>query len=241
MGAVINKKPDQNLGRTVVKGFTHGALGGYLIFESKRLVRKFGSEKNYNYIWPSKIVNAAGSSIIENAAANRELWERWHLNLGFNHIEVDFKDKFKVSYRIMPFSLLRTLYLFSKARLDIDRSMVFGILVFNQETPEILEEGRSSRGKAYLNHILLRRGMHQSTEAHEIIHTYQYEGFSGINTFFDSPMSRLEQKSKLARIYNKIFYTDFNAVFSMSIYNFEWERKGYWENYFEKEARFFSY
>ena len=239
VGAVINKKPDQTLGRTVLKGFTQGALGGYLVFESKRLVRKFAREKDYNYIWPSKIVNAAGSSIIENAAANRKIWERWHLNLGFNRIEVDFRDKFKVKYRIMPFSLARALYLFSKARLDLDRSMVFGTLVFSQDIPEILD-GYGKDGGTYFNSILLRRGIGQIVEAHEIIHTYQYESFSGINTFLDRPISRLEEESKFVKLYTKVFYTDFNAVFDQGVYSLESELKGYRENYFEKEARYFS-
>src|SRR5690606_15007191 len=84
IGAVINKEPDQRFDKTLLKGFTQGALGGYLVFESKRLVREFARDRDYNYIWPSKLINAAGSSIIENAAANRDLWARWHLSLGFN-------------------------------------------------------------------------------------------------------------------------------------------------------------
>jgi hypothetical protein len=239
VGAVINKQPDQRFGKTLIKGFAQGALGGYLVFESKRLVRRFAREKNYNYIWPSKIVHATGSSIIENAAANRELWERWHINLGFNRIEVDLKDNFKLKYRIMPFALSSAIYLFREARLDLDRSVAFGALVFNQKIPEILDEHGYSGG-AFLNSILLRRGIGQTTEAHEIIHSYQYENISGINSFLDRPMSKLEEESKLVRIYNKIFYTDFNAIVKEGLYSLESGIKGYWENSFEKEARFFS-
>ncbi|WP_143533283.1 hypothetical protein [Salegentibacter salinarum] len=239
IGAVINKAPDQTLGKTLLKGFAQGAIGGYFVFESKRLVRRFAREKKYNYIWPSKLVNAAGNSIIENAAANRNFWERMHLNLAFNRIEIDFKNRFKLKYRIMPFALSRAAYLFTQARLDVDRSMVFGTLVFSQRIPEILGE-KGSNGKAMLSSILLRRGSGQRTEAHEIIHTYQFENFSGINTIFDRPRSRLEQESKFVRIYNKIFHTDFNALFSQGLYSLETEIKGYRENSFEKEARHFS-
>lgn len=239
VGAVINKQPGQRFGKTLIKGFAQGALGGYFVFESKRLIRRFATEKNYNYIWPSKLVNAAGSSIIENAAANRELWERMHLNLAFNRIEIDFKNNFKLKYRILPFALSRAAYLFTQARLDVDRSMIFGTLVFNQRTPKILDE-LGYNGGAYFNSILLRRGIGQRTEAHEIIHTYQYENFSGINTFLDRPMSRLEQESKFVRVYNKIFHTDFNAIFTQGLYSLETEIKGYRENSFEKEARYFS-
>ena len=99
-GAVINKKPNEKTGKVFLKGFYQGALGGYLLFESKRLVGKFGNTGNYNYVWPSKLINFAGVSIIENAAGNRNFWERWHINFGFNRLEFYTKDKFKLSYRI---------------------------------------------------------------------------------------------------------------------------------------------
>ena len=61
VGALINKEAEQRWDKTLLKGFAQGALGGYLIFESKRLVREFSEHRNYNLIWPSKLVNAAGS------------------------------------------------------------------------------------------------------------------------------------------------------------------------------------
>ena len=45
-----------------------GALGGYLVYESKNLLRKITLEKELAYSWPAKLVNSAGISIIENAA-----------------------------------------------------------------------------------------------------------------------------------------------------------------------------
>ena len=97
VGAIINKKPEEKFGKTVLKGIVQGGFGGYLVFESKRLLHEFSKTKNYNYIWPSKIVSAAGSSIIENAAANKDFCARWHINFGFNRFEVDTKDNFRIS------------------------------------------------------------------------------------------------------------------------------------------------
>lgn len=156
VGAVINKRPEDKYGKTLLKGMAQGGLGGYLVFESKRILREFSQTRNYNYIWPSKIVNAAGSSIIENAAANRDLWERWHINLGFNRIEVDTKDNYKLRYRIMPYSLASTVYLFSQAKLDVDRSMAFGTFVFTAKKP-IMGVSGEARGSALRQSILLKR------------------------------------------------------------------------------------
>ncbi|MCH7525326.1 MAG: hypothetical protein IIC74_10080 [Bacteroidetes bacterium] len=129
-GAIINKKPNQKTGKVFLKGLYQGALGGYLLFESKRLVGKFSKSGNYGYVWPSKLVNAAGISIIENAAANRNLWEQWHINLGFNRFEFYTQDKFKVSYRIMPFALYKTIDGFTQGKLDVSESVKIGSFVF---------------------------------------------------------------------------------------------------------------
>ncbi len=241
VGAIINKRPEEKLGKTLLKGLAQGGFGGYLVFESKRLLREFSRTRNYNLIWPSKIVNAAGSSIIENAAANRDLWARWHLNLGFNRFEVDTKDNFKLRYRIMPLSLSSTIYMFSQAKFDVDRSMVFGTFVFEAQKP-IQGYGFEAVGAAGQQTIILKRisqGGHR-VEAHELVHVYQNESFLGINMFFNRPLESLKQSNKYFRLYDKIFYTDFHSVVRQGIYNLELNANGYKAVSFEREASYFS-
>jgi len=43
VGALINKKPDEKWHKVLLKGIAQGAAGGYLIFESKRLIGKIES------------------------------------------------------------------------------------------------------------------------------------------------------------------------------------------------------
>ncbi len=126
IGAIINKKSNEKLGKVFLKGFSQGALGGYLLFESKRLIGKFGKTGNYKYVWPSKIINSAGVSIIENAAANRNFAERWHLNIGFNRLELYTQNTFKLKYRIMPFALNYVIYGFTQGNLDVNTSLKTG-------------------------------------------------------------------------------------------------------------------
>ena len=241
VGAIINKKPEEEFGKTLLKGLVQGGFGGYLIYESKRFLREFSETKNYNYIWPSKIVNAAGSSIIENAAANRDFWARWHINFGFNRFEVDTKDNFRISYRIMPVSLTSTLYLFSHERFDLDRSIVFGTFVFEAQRP-IEGAGFEAEGAAFQDAILLKRISDgaQVTEAHELVHVYQNESLVGFNMFFNRPLEKLKESNKYFRLYDKIFYTDFHTLIRQGIYNLEEEHNGYRAVSFEKEARYFS-
>ncbi|MCF6296333.1 MAG: hypothetical protein L3J25_11680 [Flavobacteriaceae bacterium] len=233
IGAIINKKPNEKIGRVFLKGFGQGALGGYLLFESKRLVGKFAKTNNYGYVWPSKIINSAGISIIENAAANRNLWEQWHINFGFNRLEFYTKDKFKMSYRIMPFALENIINGFTKGELDINKSLKIGSFVF--VTNNIISL-RGSRGRALSNSILLLKDARSILISHEIIHVYQYESFSGLNPYLNKPIAKLN-KNKWFKVYHKIFYTDFNSLTFQGLYRIN---KDYKTNFFEKEAKFYA-
>lgn len=66
IGAVINKGPEEKFHHVLLKGIGEDALGGYVVFESKRLVKQFSMRENYMYVWPSKIVNSIENLIIEN-------------------------------------------------------------------------------------------------------------------------------------------------------------------------------
>lgn len=241
VGAIINKRPEEKFGKTLLKGLAQGGLGGYLVFESKRLLREFSRHQNYNLIWPSKLVNAAGSSIIENAAANRDMWARWHLNLGFNRFEVDTKNNFKLRYRIMPLSLSSTIYGFTQAKFDIDRSMVFGTFVFEALKP-IPGYGFEAAGAAGRQVIVLKRIPRRGhkVEAHELVHVFQYESLLGINMFFNKPLESLKKSNKYFRLYDKIFYTDFHSVVKEGIYGLERNANRYRAVSFEREASYFS-
>ncbi|MDT0645639.1 hypothetical protein RM545_02960 [Zunongwangia sp. F260] len=231
LGAVINKKPEDKFGKTFLKGLGQGALGGYLIFEGKRLVREFAETGSFGYVWPSKIVNSAGSSIIENAAANRDFWERWHLNFGFNRFEIDTKNNFKFSYRIMPFSLFAAATAALDSRLDVKYSLRTGTFVFRSSE---IDRDRNIYGQARLNTIILLsdyRGL--AALPHEVVHTYQYEELSGFNSFLNKPMKRLSEKNKIVRLYNRLFYTDFHAVLTGGLHEAA-------ESFYEREAEYYT-
>ncbi|MGB5942250.1 MAG: hypothetical protein WBG71_05165 [Leeuwenhoekiella sp.] len=76
IGAIINKSPEKKTGKVFLNGLLKGAAGGYVIFESKRLLREVARQENLAYAWLAKLVNAAGISMIENAAMNRPLWQQ---------------------------------------------------------------------------------------------------------------------------------------------------------------------
>ena len=247
IGAVINKEPQEKFGKTLLKGLGQGALGGYLVFESKRLVREFAKSGNYGYVWPSKIVNSAGTSIIENAAANRDFWTRWHLNIGFNRFEVSTENNVKFKYRIMPGTLAGAISSLTRGKFNPELSLKTGTPIFttNSLQKDREENSRITYGTVPLftnSIVLLNNDNGLVALPHEIIHTYQYESFSGINSFLNRPKDYLEAKNKIIRFYQKIFHTDFNYLFSQGIYylanpNGTNQKKN---NFLEREAIFYG-
>lgn len=244
VGAVINKEPEENFGRVLLKGLGQGAMGGYAVFESQRLVREFAESGNFGYVWPSKIVNSAGTSIIENAAANRDFWERWHMNIGFNRFEIHTAGRFKLRYRIMPAALAASIYSFSEGRFHLKHSLRMGTLVFT--TPEIEHDLIDPNGVSILNIILIREDQRGKLALpHELIHNFQYERLSGFNSFFDKPEKAVAENlglSNFLETYNKIFYNDYNAFLHRTLY---WlanpGQENQWENnFFEREAYYYT-
>ena len=218
IGAIINKKPEQKTSKVFLKGFFQGALGGYLLFESKRMVRAFSKTGSYAYIWPSKIVNASANSILENATANRNFWKRWHINIGFNRIEFYTQNKFKVRYRIMPFALGNTIYAFTQGKLNVNESIKTGGFAFNINKIDYRNaEGLTTANTFFIFNKNKRTFSKQEIIAHEIIHVYQYESFSAFNPFLDKPLYNFNTKNWM-KIYLKIFYTDFNYLSNGLIY-----------------------
>lgn len=243
VGAIINKEPGEKFGKTLLKGLGQGALGGYLVFESKRLVREFAETGDYNYVWPSKIVNSAGTSIIENAAANRDFWSRWHLNIGFNRIEVNTKEKFRLSYRIMPFALIDFSVTAFQAKLDWDKSLKLGTFVFRFDR---IGKKIDYYGQARSNSIIILSDVRGTVALpHELLHVYQNNQFSGFNSVIKKPVNRLSNNwkmDKINRIYSKIFYTDYNYILFGGLYflvNPDMKNQGE-NNFFEKEAEYYT-
>jgi hypothetical protein len=237
IGSLINKKPNEKWGKTFLKGMGQGALGGYLIYESKNLIGEITNKKAWEYGWYAKIVNSAGTSIVENASSNRNFWEKWHLNIGFNRIEFHTKDKFKVKYKIMPVSLALTFHTAINSKFEFKRSLQTGELIFS--TTNYNEYS----GFAIGNVITINEKSIDSYDiySHEIIHIYQYYDFNFINTYLNKTINRWEQKSNTFKKINNFFYIDFQAPIQRSLYLLEnLNRNCYYDNFFENEANFYS-
>lgn len=242
IGAVINKKPKEKIGKVFLKGLWQGALGGYFVFESKRLIRLTVNKNSYNYFWPSKIVNSVGNSILENAAANKNFWEQYHINVGFNRFEFDMTNRGKFSYKVMPFSLYITLENLTLGSFDVEKSLKTGTFIFKAKGSLPAFETQSGTGR-FLAYTKTNQIVYDPKEyklpflSHEMIHVFQYEQLTNFNSLFIKPKKYFSKKSKLVNFYTKYFYTDFNQV----VWHFTYiSNSNYQTKFFEQEARFYT-
>jgi hypothetical protein len=238
VGAVINKTPNQKTGKQFLKGFSQGALGGYLLFESKRMIGRFAKTGNFACVWPSKLVNSAGASIIENAAANNGFLEQWQFNFGFTRFEMRTKDSLNFQCKIMPFALGGVIYGFANGKLAINETLKTGSIMF---TSSNLYEKRGVLGIAAANTIVYQKNNgianNELVIGHELIHAIQYEQSFGINTYLDKPLKKIENNKKWFKKYQTIFYSEFNFLIDTAIYGLN---SNYNKNLYEKEAFFYT-
>ncbi|MCF6308488.1 MAG: hypothetical protein L3J09_11095 [Flavobacteriaceae bacterium] len=241
IGAVINKKKDEKIGEVLLKGIWQGAIGGYLVYESKNILSKIPEQKTWEYSWAAKMVNSAGTSIIENAASNRDFWEVWHINIGFNRIEFHTKDKFEVKYRIMPVSLVLSIGVALNTKFEFKRTLQTGELIFSKKNLINHPQG-GALGVSIGNLLIMDSNNLNNYTAftHELIHIYQYYDYNFINAFLNKPLSHWSKNSNTFNILNNIFYFDIQEPFIYALYKLENNRDCYYNNFFEYEARFFS-
>jgi len=81
-----------------------------------------------------KLLIQAGTSIIENASSNRDFWEQWHFNIGFNRFEIYTKNKFKLKYRIMPVSFGLTIAVAFNTKFNLKKTLQTGEFIFSTNT-----------------------------------------------------------------------------------------------------------
>ena len=238
IGALINKKPNERWDKVLFKGMGQGALGGYLIYESKNLISKIENKQSLEYSWYGKFVNSAGTSIIENASSNRNFWEKWHLNIGFNRLEFYTKDKFRVKYKIMPVSLILTTAVAFNTKFEFKKTLQTGEFIFSTSDPSY-EEGASTLGNVIAfthNHI-----DNYSLYSHEIIHIYQYYDYNFVNTYLNKPINNWKTKSNTFKKISDILYFDMQGAVLRPLYLLEnINRNCYYDNFFENEAGFYS-
>jgi hypothetical protein len=240
IGAIINKKPNEKMGKVILKGLAQGSLGGYFTFESKRVLRLAEENEDWKLIWTAKLLNAGGTSIKENATLNQNFWYKWHLNIGFNRLEFETKDKFKLKYRIMPIAFVYNTLAFTQAKFNSNLSFKTGELIFSTKDSRLYESG--SLGLTFPGTIVLRANENSyGLVTHEIMHIYQSNDFNLFNSYYVKAVKKLETKNNFIKKVNNLIYYDFHYIPLRAVYIYEKNTAvKYYDNFIEHEAGYFS-
>jgi hypothetical protein len=236
IGAAINKKPNQKLGKVMLKGFWQGALGGSIIYGSKQMIYSFNKSKNLDKIWTAKLVNSIGTSMIENAALNTNFYDKWHINIGFNRLEINLKNNFKFNYKILPTALVTTIISATHGKLNLKYS--------TQTLTPIFISDKTSRAFTIANSIVIYENelLRDEVLAHEIIHVFQFDDYLSLNVYFNRTKLKWQQKSNFIDKSSKWIYMDLpSSILLRSSYLIEnINQDCYFDNYFEHEANYYS-
>ncbi len=244
IGAVINKKEDQRWQQAFWKGLGQGALGGLLMHSGKALTYQINKHENLGYAWPAHLVHAAGASITQNAANNRNFWEQWHINLWLLRLDYDLSQK-HFQARVIPSGLFGYFMLEAEGRLNLRRSLATGFLYFDYEKYNIYN-GRSEATSIIvgLDESIYGRAEYYTIAAHEVAHSLQYEGFVFINPLLSKPDQGWKEQHAWYRKLSRFVYFDLNGLYFLTTY-YLIEGGGnnpcYWQNFYEKEAEHYSH
>ena len=244
LGALINKNKKEDFKTVLLKALGQGALGGYCIYQSKNSLIKLAksNHRDYKQAWFSKLLHTTGSSITENAASNRNFWERWHINLGFNRFTIEKKKKkLHFYYQIMPVSLYSSIWSSFYGNLNVKKSIQYGVPYFIRPRDVRLSLDNPP-AYAFSNSISIMDSEGEFAIAHELVHVYQFEEYALFNSYFDRLREKYATKNKYIKFYTKWVYTDVNYFGYSYLYlaggysTYEKHRN----NFYEQEANFFG-
>lgn len=238
IGSLINKKDEETNFKTFLNGFYKGAIGGGISHIGLSMSHLIESEQNISYAWPARLVNAMGSSIVQNAAENNKMFERLHFNLYLARLEyLPYRKKF--SARFFTSSLYGIISVGNGSRFNIGKSLQSGILYFESDGSFQGVSGFSGAGIGQVSSIGMKSDLFgrefYKIYAEEVAHIQQYDRKVAGNAFVAKLDQKWKENSKFYNTLSKYIYLDLNGptfYFAYRIAN----GNGYCNNFFEKEA-----
>jgi|GEM_PF-1089125 len=241
IGAIINKNKTEKISKAFVKGFMIGCGGGALMYSGKKMNMFIARQKNISYAWLSRAVFSAGNSVVENAAANRLWYSQWHYDLGFIRFEIKTNGGPSVLPRLMPSAFGAFIFTSFHGHLNAVASFQSGTFIFeNVKIPYATHLVGSTTG----NNVLFVDSLHRNALfheifAHEMVHTCQFQEFSGINYYFNPLTKKWKDRSHTFKVLSKYIYGDLNYELMLGNYFFVQggvKRSLYCKNLLENEA-----
>jgi hypothetical protein len=239
VGSVLNKKSKENWHQAFVRGLWQGSIGGLLNYTAKKSTYLISKYNNVSYAVPSRLLSAAGNSIIQNAAANEPFLKNWSFEYCFLRLDFSANAVHKFKVRLLPVSIIATAIILPQGKLDISSTLLTGTMVCQSDEPINTIRGKHNGvnyGRAFIYdsdtlkyHII----------AHEIVHEYQYREYLVFNTYFKQGVTKLDAPF-LKKLFTNYIYPD--VPYFGLFYMLEGMQPGAhkYKNYFEFEAERFA-
>ncbi|HEY0732265.1 MAG TPA: hypothetical protein VGD33_07595, partial [Chitinophagaceae bacterium] len=240
VGAVINKKTNENWKKSFIRGFWQGSIGGAVNYTGKKTIYQVVKHKDMSYALPSRLLSSAGNSIIYNAALNEPFLQNWNIDYGIFRIDFSTKSAFGFNVRILPVAVISTGMAIPKGKIDWNTTLLSGVMTFSSNDYITTTNGSTHDGVNYGRAFVYKKNDYKyHIIAHELMHEYQYRDYLVTNTFLKMEAARLKS-SPLKRFVTKYFYPDL-PYYGLA-YMIEGVERGpnYFKNYFELEAECFA-
>lgn len=238
IGSFINKKDGDKNFKTFINGFYKGAIGGTVSHVGLSMSHLIQSQENIAYAWPARLVNAMGSSIIQNAAENNKMFERLHFNLYLVRLEY-FLYQNKFSSKFFTSSLYGIVSVGNGSRFNLGKSLQSGVLYFESDRGFQIAPGFSASGVGQVSSIGIKTDLFGKEffkiYAEEIAHIQQYDRKVAGNAFVVKLDQKWKESSKSYNTLSKYIYLDLNGPAFYLAYRMA-NGNGYFNNFFEKEA-----
>lgn len=246
IGSVINKKKEERLLPTFMKGLAKGVLGGALVYGSKKFIFEYSKSANYTYIWPANLLNNFGNAIIENGARNEPAFSKLHINIGFIRLESLPENRKKIHFKILPMALYGFAYTSTLGKFNLPKTLKSGHTIFETDEIRINTNSRFDfDGVVIVSSVLIENGVFEPHKilGHEIIHVFQYNEFLRLNTYLMKPEKNwVNHQNKSVQFLKKWFYLDWTNFVNMEVYRlFDGNQDCYFDNFFEREANLYSH
>jgi hypothetical protein len=241
IGAIINKPKHQKLGICLRNSLLQGLAGGGLLYAAKRMDNLVFKEKATGWAWPSHIVQAAGYSMIENAASARPAFQSWNFSLGLVRFDYNKSMEHKFRARLLPTGILGIYYARDVGgRFDLKTSLQLGQMVYKHEGL-IDNYGAEAQGVTFARAIVYSDfpSLKHYTLGHELIHTFQFDEMQVINTYAN-PLTKKIKNKVLRTIFTDYVYADIPWFWIIYPYVGNSDNAHHYQNWYEFEADHFS-
>lgn len=218
-GSAINKKKGQSFGNAFLKGLGKGAVGGILIHQAKATAYQVYVREQEGWAWPARLTNALGSSIVQNAAANRGMLDRLHLNLWVVRADYDLKDR-QLLVRAVPSELVGAVYMSRYGSFNFGKSLQTGLLFYDIPSDKLTHTksiGHTIATAVAVGTPHFGEFSYHKVVAHELLHNLQYESAVWLNPYFNRIDTPLKEKFGWYKTLARFVYLDMNYLASSPV------------------------